>query len=286
MEHIVGLLSGRLPDEERFCVEMTGVTYPDKAYHIVREKSDLYCLEYVIAGRGCVQCAGQRFFPQAGDVYLLPPGVRHDYRALPEEPFEKIWMNIRGSLCDSLYGEYRLAGRYHFQACPIYPLFRSFLSLCEEDRGDGRRIAQRGALLVHAIFSALAEHGAAGAAPERTYARQARDYIDLHVTENLRLRTVAAAIGISPSQMNRSFVRAYGVTPYRYFLSRRIDLACALLRNTGLQVREIADQLHFADEHYFSSLFREKTGDSPRAYRMSTGGAVRPGRNGDAKGTD
>ena len=38
MEHIITFLPGQLPGEEVFGIEMTGITYPDSHYHIVREK--------------------------------------------------------------------------------------------------------------------------------------------------------------------------------------------------------------------------------------------------------
>ena len=49
--------------------------------------------------------------------------------------------------------------------------------------------------------------------------------------------------------------------------SRRLETARLLLRGTALPVREIAFRLCFSDEHYFSSLFRRKTGQTPSAYR-------------------
>ena len=52
MEHIVTFLPGQFAKEDFFCVEMTGITYPDSRYRIERECSDIYCLEYVIAGEG------------------------------------------------------------------------------------------------------------------------------------------------------------------------------------------------------------------------------------------
>ena len=52
MEDIITFLPGQMPGEERFAVEMTGITWPDARYHIERERSPLHCLEYVISGEG------------------------------------------------------------------------------------------------------------------------------------------------------------------------------------------------------------------------------------------
>ena len=81
-------------------------------------------------------------------------------------------------------------------------------------------------------------------------------------------------MGLSPSQLTRVFQREYGMTPYAYFLSRKLALAQNLLRNSSLPIREIADRLQFTDEHYFSALFRQKTGVSPGAYRRGANGEV------------
>ena len=71
----------------------------------------------------------------------------------------------------------------------------------------------------------------------------------------------------SESQTIRIFKRAYGVTPYAYLLEKKLDLAGQLLRDTNLSVREIAEKLSFADEYYFSNVFKKKTGVSPSVYR-------------------
>ena len=63
MEHIVTFLPGQFAKEDFFCVEMTGITYPDSRYRIERECSDIYCLEYVIAGEGQIETGGSSLLP-------------------------------------------------------------------------------------------------------------------------------------------------------------------------------------------------------------------------------
>ena len=77
MEDIVTFLPGQMPGEERFAVEMTGITWPDSRYHIEREHSPLHCLEYVISGEGHIVMDGREYRPKAGDAYLLAAGKNH-----------------------------------------------------------------------------------------------------------------------------------------------------------------------------------------------------------------
>ena len=271
MEHIVSFLPGQLPDERRFSVELTGITFPDKNYHILRARSSFYCLEYVMGGRGLVRCGGKEFSPGKGDVYLLPAGMRHEYRSAPDDPFEKIWMNVRGDLCDGLYRVYGLSGIFYFPGCPVYPLFRRFLAVCESYQGNGKETVELCSLLFHEILISLSGNSAGGTPPGRLPERKAKEFMDLHVREKLTMESVARESGLSPSQLTRAFHKQYGVSPYRYFLDRKLVAACALLKNTGMQVREIAYLLKFTDEHYFSTLFREKIGVSPSDYRNGKG---------------
>lgn len=271
MEHIISFLPDQMPDQSVFYVEMAGITYPDRNYHIVRRNSHIYCIEYILSGKGYVRCDGVEFFPKAGDVYCLPAGLHHEYGSLAEEPFEKIWINVRGELCDSLFRAYRLQGRYHFPESPLYPLFKRFLSACENERKSADKLFTTCALLLHEILLSLGSGAGERPLAESGAAAQAKAFMDEHVYGRLSMDEVAQRVSLSKSQLNRVFISEYGMTPYDYFLSRKIAIACMLLQNTALQVKEIAYRLQFADEHYFSSIFRRKKGVSPKAYRQNHG---------------
>ena len=52
-----------------------------------------------------------------------------------------------------------------------------------------------------------------------------------------------------------------------YRLDRKIKLAKDMLVNTNLPIKQIASNLCYADEYYFSNVFKQKTGVSPGRYR-------------------
>ena len=74
-------------------------------------------------------------------------------------------------------------------------------------------------------------------------AEQARELLDRSLYEPVTVDDLAAAVGLSPSQLTRVFAARFGVTPYRYLLSRRLETARLLLRGTALPVREIVRNL-------------------------------------------
>lgn len=267
MEHIVSFLPDQMQNPDIFCIELAGITHPDKNYRVLRNDSRIYCIEFILSGSGYVRCGGVEFFPQKGDVYCLPAGMRHEYGASAEEPFEKIWFNVRGRLCDSLFETYRLAETFHFPDRPLYPLFKRFLSICENERMNAKRLSASCSLLLHEILVNLASTADAPSFVQPNEMLLAKEYMDEQVYSKLTINDIAQRVALSKSQLNRGFKKEYGMTPYDYFLSQKIATACMLLQNTALPIREIAFKLQFADEHYFSSVFRRKKGMPPREYR-------------------
>ena len=84
---------------------------------------------------------------------------------------------------------------------------------------------------------------------------------------DINLDDLAKNYYCSKSEIIRSFKKAYGITPYAYLISLRIDLSKNLLTDSNKTVKEIADYLRFSSEYYFSNFFKEKVGVSPREYR-------------------
>lgn len=269
-EYIIPFLPGIFPDEDLFRIEMAGITYPDAKYHIERKNSRIMCLEYIIRGKGKLIVNGRHYCAGQGDVYLLAPGTDHLYSSDPDDSWEKIWMNIQGSLCETLIRGYGLADQVVFCDCPLYPMFREFLKICEDKSQTARQTAGRASLLMHEILQKLADrlNSAAQTSPNTDAAWNMREYIDSHICEKLSLSMLAQEVNLSSSQAGRLFKRAYKKTPYEYILDRKIDTACLMLKNTGLSVKEIAYRLNFADEHYFCNVFRKRTGKTPGGYRI------------------
>ena len=50
-------------------------------------------------------------------------------------------------------------------------------------------------------------------------------------------------------------------------MNKKIEMAKRLLLYSKLSVKEIAAQLSFSDQYYFSNYFKRKTGTSPRSFR-------------------
>lgn len=96
---------------------------------------------------------------------------------------------------------------------------------------------------------------------------RAKDRMDTASQEAWPVRRLARVSGVSEAHFARSFKQAFGVPPHRYLLTRRIERATALLRDTELSITEIALQTGWESLGTFGRIFRDVTGDSPGAIR-------------------
>src|SRR5436305_9514456 len=97
---------------------------------------------------------------------------------------------------------------------------------------------------------------------------RAKDRMDAAPDEDWPVRRLARVSCVSAAHFARSFKEAFGVPPHRYLLTRRIERATALLRDTDLSVTEIAFQTGWRSLGTFGRIFRDITGQNPAALRQ------------------
>jgi transcriptional regulator GlxA family with amidase domain len=97
---------------------------------------------------------------------------------------------------------------------------------------------------------------------------RAKDRMDAASHEAWPITRLAEVSGVSPAHFARAFRRAYGIPPHRYLLTRRIEQASTLLRDTQLSITDIAFATGWQSLGTFGRIFRDITGHSPGALRI------------------
>jgi AraC-like DNA-binding protein len=99
---------------------------------------------------------------------------------------------------------------------------------------------------------------------------KAREYLDRHFKEAIRLAKLSKKAGVSASTFSRRFKRLTGLGLEAYLQKRRLEEAKRLLKATRLPVFRIARDCGFKSVPYFIHLFRRKNGFPPQVYRKHT----------------
>lgn len=97
---------------------------------------------------------------------------------------------------------------------------------------------------------------------------RAKDVMDVASHRPLSIDDLASISGVSKAHFAREFLKAFGTPPHRYLLSRRIERAIALLRETDLPVTLVALDTGWSSLGTFGRTFRDITGLSPSAMRQ------------------
>jgi AraC-like DNA-binding protein len=106
-------------------------------------------------------------------------------------------------------------------------------------------------------------------APATRYLLAAKDLADARYFEPLAVTDLARTAGLSPAHFSRQFRQAFGESPHQYLLTRRLERAAALLRNTDWAVTEICLAVGLTSLGSFVTSFRRVYGRTPQQYRES-----------------
>jgi AraC-like DNA-binding protein len=105
--------------------------------------------------------------------------------------------------------------------------------------------------------------------PPARHLLRAKDLADARYAQPLDVDDMAGAAGLSRAHFSREFRRAFGESPHGYLLTRRLERAAALLRDTDHSVAEICFSVGLQSVGSFTSSFGRAYGRSPTAYRAS-----------------
>ena len=103
--------------------------------------------------------------------------------------------------------------------------------------------------------------------PPARHLLRAKDLADARYSEPLTVSDMAAAAGLSRAHFIREFRGTFGDSPHGYLMTRRLERAAALLRNTDRQVADICMTVGLSSVGSFTTSFKRMFGCPPTVYR-------------------
>jgi AraC-like DNA-binding protein len=105
--------------------------------------------------------------------------------------------------------------------------------------------------------------------PPARHLLKAKDLADARYFERLDVDDMARAAGLSRAHFSREFRAAFGESPHSYLLTRRMERAAALLRNTDRSVADVCLSVGLQSVGSFTTSFKRTYGVTPTAYRAA-----------------
>jgi AraC-like DNA-binding protein len=214
---------------------------------------------------------------RAGDLLLIPQGVRHSIEATVAEESHVFAVHFFATL----YGgtnylkmmgfPYRIPGRRgspYKESCER--LAREFAV-----KPPGWRNAMRHdlySMLLHmvrheaSLFSTSCSRLESQPLLPRLF--PVLDWIDRNLSSpNITVADLSRQVCISETHFRRLFQQVFAISPVQFIRRRRIERACTLLRTTDKPIKQVAYCCGFAEDAFFSRVFHCLVGVTPAAYR-------------------
>ena len=216
-----------------------------------------------------------------GSFFLTFGGAPYEcrWKAVTSEPFQAMSVLIGLPLLQRAFEEVFGADAAHVRLRDVSAFTDEALGSMMERLREELMRRQASPLFVQGIGQTIAVHLARNCAETIESARSGSpslpgyklrritDWMAEHVAEEFDLARLAAQAGLSKFHFHRLFKSATGVSPSRYHLNLRMDVARRLLRETPKSVLAIALEVGYANPSHFAQLFRRETGLSPSNYR-------------------
>lgn len=254
-------------------------------YRIERRVCAGHDLLLCIQGSGWISIKGRAFRVAPRQLAWLDGHHPHAHWAEPRHPWELLWARVDGHFVD------RIAGVLEILRYPVFALStparveRALRRVLRLMRSRPRTVE----VLLHAditfllatLFEARLSERAEllkGRFEVPTNLQKAIDDLSLYYYRQWRVRDLAQDAGMSVPHFFRCFQNLTGLTPVAYLRRERINHAKRRLLESADEIKEIAEQVGYLDQFYFSRDFKRYTGHSPSEYRRLELGLASKGK--------
>jgi AraC family transcriptional regulator len=246
--------------------DLMEVSYPAGARILAHEHGRaVFC---VALDGACAERYGSKAREfRAWTFSYLPPGDTHslDFRASALRAFSldvpAAWLERLGEC--SLTLDHSIHARGGDLGFLFARLYEEFLRV---DSASALAVEGIAAEMLAAASRSVSRASAPATAP---WLERARDLLHARFDEPLALSDVAAAVGVHPVSLARSFRVRHGASVGEYLRHVRVEFARRELLSTDAPIAEIAAAAGFADQSHFGRTFKRLTGTTPAAFRSS-----------------
>lgn len=246
--------------------------HPEGFYFDVRKGRVLnsWQLLYIHSGKGTMyDRKGKVTEINCGEMILLRPGCWHSYMPDKETGWEEYWIGFQGSVVEKRMKMgfldrtvYKVGIRED-----IVSMYKDAIQIAVQEKPSYQQYLAGTVNMLLGIAIYHDSNKEAGGDYSADKIDTAKSIIRKRFREAINLEEVAKEAGMSYSWFRKKFREYNGISPARYILGLRISEACRLLAESSLSIKEVAWNLNFDDNSYFSAMFLREVGMSPKEYR-------------------
>jgi AraC-like DNA-binding protein len=229
-------------------------------------------LIYIARGSLELLADGQPLKADRESLYMYPPGTTLYLNARQEEELQLYWITfeiyrlIKKKPHHREYqreAEFPLQGHIRIGGSQFKQLFNLLVAEGQLWREQNPFLSQQ---YLHDMLDGLLRYADPVLSEADMRLKLTLDYLQNHYQEEIRIDTLAEIAQFHPSYYSQLFKQAMDKSPVTFLTHLRVNRAKEMLLLTDKPVRDIAAEVGYKDEFYFSRRFKESSGYSPKAY--------------------
>lgn len=121
----------------------------------------------------------------------------------------------------------------------------------------------------HRVFEAVSRLNSIKSSTRKELYRRvllAKEYLDDHYDQKLDINKISQIAALSEYHFFRTFKQAFGISPHKYLVQKRLQKASELLKTHNYTITEVAYLIGFPDIHSFSKSFKKEFGMPPTRF--------------------
>ncbi|WP_409345632.1 helix-turn-helix domain-containing protein [Paenibacillus sp. MBLB4367] len=247
--------------------QMDKVSQQWRFYDMKPEYNRLY---FIREGEGWIKINNREYYPQSGELVLMPAGAVHSISVINENSYRKYWCHFT-ALVETIQ-LFQLIELPYIVRVPDEPyLERLFQELIASyaSRDLTSPLRRKTALyeLLRYFFSIIPEDQISlSMSPSAQKLNTIFKYIEEHLDRPISVEQLAKLVHYNTNYFTRFFKSKMNMTPVQYLNKVRIEKAKTLLTTTDLTLSEIGEQVGM-EVHYLSRVYKQYTNYSPGEFR-------------------
>lgn len=226
----------------------------------------------VVSGEGVLDYDGETYTLYPGSCVLIDCMKPYAHSTAEGNLWTIQWIHFFGPTAYLIYDEYReRGGRPAFANGSqefVFAIWEELMALASSlDHLRDMKINQKLAELLVVIMEKSECADDESSDSKRFVVEKIKGYLDGHYAEKISIENLSSRFLVSSSYLAYSFKAQYGVSVTGYLLSVRITYAKRLLRFSGKSVAEIGYEVGIGEPIYFSRVFKQVEGISPKQFR-------------------
>ncbi|WP_396600874.1 AraC family transcriptional regulator [Algibacter sp. R77976] len=243
-------------------------------YRFRKKGAKEFIFIYCIKGKGEIIINNERTEITPNQLFIIPNKVKHEYRADKTDPWSIYWFHFNGTMAPNLYKRYKSTNYNNYRDVSFssdkIDLFNRIFDLFERNYLENQ--IEYANLLSLGLISSLIYHNSDSRTKtnqKETLVDQIKSFLLNNLEENFSLVEIADKFNYSKSYLHTKFKKETGYPIMVFFNLKKAQKACEYLNYTDMSIKEISYKVGFDDPLYFSRIFKNFMGKSPRHYKQS-----------------